>query len=592
MVQRKWNPTSDNNFLAVSHGSQYRSINQSWTDITGDKVVGLKDVTTIPSSTDITFIDATNDRECRMIERLKLVDCLNTVQMIETIMIPSLQRGDCGICPRDLLEMLLCNFYQCSAESQASMAMLPIIPLDMRGLGQPQKYASATSLIDPAETALGGIFFDDELFHPESRIYQAFTEPLKRCGLKTKLDRMMVLDRLDAYTSNRHPFEQLSPRVKALLQLPLSKELGKDADFLQTIGKKRWLPARSGNETYQLTYPTDCRDQKDFHVVGQVMATLPFRVGRVWRLCLGWQDPIMADRLVSQLALGIEKSDLQIVNSVLLYMAKSSRRPEYLQLIKGRKVVWSSEKCFTKPDIAYQTGCHNLAPYLHNVESDFWSKHSSLLTNLGVRSSPTSRQLLEVQQQLESISPLSHVALKAALEVTRLVALDATSSFTSLKIPNDKSVLVGVTDVAFNDLGSCALPDNIFLTHPGISRDIVDRLKIEPLSERLLKGDLGISDFDEEEFDQRQEVTDGIRDTLERYPKESTFHEYLANADDCGSASEANWLLDETTYPGRSLITPELAWYQGPSLLVHNDGGMLISLVGEVWGRKSPAYIV
>jgi sacsin len=69
-------------------------------------------------------------------------------------------------------------------------------------------------------------------------------------------------------------------------------------------------------------------------------------------------------------------------------------------------------------------------------------------------------------------------------------------------------------------------------------------------------------------------VTDGIRDTLERYPKELTLHEYLANADDCESASEVNWLLDETTYPGRSLITPELANYQGPSLLVHNDGGM------------------
>ncbi|KAI9869669.1 MAG: hypothetical protein M1830_005236 [Pleopsidium flavum] len=450
--------------------------------------------------------------------------------------------------------------------------MLPIIPLDMRGLGQPQKYAAATSLIDPAAASLREIFFDDEFFHPESRIYQDFAEPLKKCGLKTTLDRIIVLDRLNTYTSNRYSFELLSARVKALLQLPLSKELGKDADFLQTLGKKCWLPARSDDGEYQLTDPTNCRDQKDFHLVGQVMPTLRFRVGPVWRLCFHWQDPITADRLVSQLAFGIEKSDLQIVDSVLSYMAKSSQRSEYLQLMNGMKVIWSSEKCFVKPDIAYQVGAHNLVPYLHNVEPGFWSAHSSLLANLGVRLSPTSRQLLEVQQQLESISPLSHGALRVALEVTRLVSLDATSSFTSLKIPSDKGDLVGVADVAFNDLGPCDLPDNIFLAHPGISREIVDRLRIEPLSERVLKGDLGISDFDEEEFDQREEVTDGIRDTLERYPKESTFHEYLANADDCGNASEVNWLLDETTYPGHSLITPELARYQGPSLLVHNDG--------------------
>lgn len=570
-VQGKWTCSEDTFWL--SHGS-HRSIDRSWTEITGDKVFGLKDLRMIPPSTNITYIDATDDRERGMIEGLKLFDCYNTVQTIEKVIIPLFQRGDHGDCPRDLLELMLCNFYHCSAESQAAMAMLPIIPLDMRGLKQPQQYGAATTLVDPTEMALREIFFDDEFFHPECRIYQLFAEPLKKCGLKTKVDRVIILDRLNTYTSNRYSLEQLRRRVKALLRLPLSKELGNDADFLDIIGKKCWLPARGHDGTYQLTDPMNCRDQEDFHLVGQVLPTLPYRVGPLWRRYFHWEDPITADRLVSQLAFGIEKSDLQIVNCVLSYIAKSSRCSEYLPIIKGMKVVWSSEKCFIKPDKAYRGGCDNLVPYLHNVEPGFWSTHSSLLVDLGVRSSPNSRQLLEVQQQLETISPLSDTALRVALEVTRLFSLDATPSFTSLKIPSDKGVLVGVTDVAFNDLGPCDPRDNIFLTHPGISREIVDRLQIEPLSERFLKGDLGIADIDEEEFDQREEVTDGIRDTLERYPKESTFHEYLANADDCGSASELNFLLDETTYPDRSLITPELARHQGPSLLIHNDGGM------------------
>ncbi|MCJ1433205.1 hypothetical protein MMC27_002564 [Xylographa pallens] len=548
------------------------SIDRSWTKITGNKVIGLKDLRLIPPSTDITYIDATDDRECGMIEKLKLVDCLSVVQIIETVIIPSLRRGDYANCPRDILEMLLCNFYHCSTDSQASIAMLPIIPLDMRGLRRSQTYAAATSLIDPAAAALRDIFFDDEVFHPEPRIYQDFAEPLKKCGLKTTLDRMIVIERLNTYTSNRYSFEQLNTRVRALLKMPLSTELGKDADFRLVIGKKRWLPTRSDDQAYQLTDPSSCRDEKDFLLVGQVMPTLPFRVGNSWRLCFHWQDPIAADSLISQLAFGIEKSDLQIVNSVLSYVANSPQRSNYLQCMKGMDVVWSSEECFIKPDMAYQFGCQNLVPYLHNVESGFGSTHSRLLANLGVRLSPKSRQLLEVQLQLEIISPLSGAALNVALEVTRLLSLDTTSTFTSLKIPSDKGILIRVTDVAFNDLGPCDLPDNIFLTHPGISREIADRLHIEPLSERVLKGDLGIPDFDEEEFDQREEVTDGIRDTLERYPKESTFHEYLANADDCGSASEVNWLLDETAYPARNLITPELAQHQGPSLLVHNDG--------------------
>ena len=76
-----------------------RSVNQSWTDLTGDKVIGLKDLKFIPPSTDITYIDATNDRECGMIETLKLFDCLNTVQVVETIVIPSFHHGDHGNCP-------------------------------------------------------------------------------------------------------------------------------------------------------------------------------------------------------------------------------------------------------------------------------------------------------------------------------------------------------------------------------------------------------------------------------------------------------------------------------------------------------------
>ncbi|MCJ1404884.1 hypothetical protein MMC11_008110 [Xylographa trunciseda] len=548
------------------------SIDRFWTDITGDRVIGLKDIGTIPPSTDVTYFDVTDDRECGMIEKLKLADCLNTVQMIETIVIPSLQRGDYTNCPRDLLELLMCNFYHCSAKSQASIATLPIIPLDMRGLQKPQAYAAATSLINPVATSLKEIFFDDEFYHPETRLYEDFAEPLKKCGLKMKLDRMIILDRLKTYTSNRYPLEQSRIRVKALLQLPLSEDLATEEDFLLTIGSQCWLPALNNDRAYQLTEPTNCRDQEDFHLVGLVMPTLPFRVGLVWRLCFHWQDPIVAERLVMQLAYGIKKSDLQIVNSVLSYVAKSPHRLEYLQLMKGMKIVWSSAECFVEADIAYQNGARNLAPHLHTVEPGFWFTHSGLLANLGVLSSPPSKKLLELQQQLADVEPLGHTALEVALVVTRLLSLDATSSYPGLKVPDNKGGLVSVTDVAFNDLGPGNLPDKIFLTHPNISRETAELLQIEPLSERLLKGDLEILDIDEEEFNQHEAVTDGIRDTLERYPKEATFLEYLANADDCGSASEVNWLLDESSHPHRSLITPELTHCQGPSLLVHNDG--------------------
>jgi hypothetical protein len=76
-----------------------------------------------------------------------------------------------------------------------------------------------------------------------------------------------------------------------------------------------------------------------------------------------------------------------------------------------------------------------------------------------------------------------------------------------------------------------------------------------------------------DEFDQRESVTTQIADTLDRYPVETTFREYLANADDTSGATRVSWLLDERQHACQSLLTPEMEKLQGPALLVYNDGG-------------------
>jgi sacsin len=84
---------------------------------------------------------------------------------------------------------------------------------------------------------------------------------------------------------------------------------------------------------------------------------------------------------------------------------------------------------------------------------------------------------------------------------------------------------------------------------------------------------------DEDEFDQRENVTTRIADTLDRYPVESTFREYLANADDAKGASRISWLLDERVHPHANLLTPEMELFQGPAFLVHNNGGKSSSIL-------------
>ena len=126
--------------------------------------------------------------------------------------------------------------------------------------------------------------------------------------------------------------------------------------------------------------------------------------------------------------------------------------------------------------------------------------------------------------------------------------------------------------MVFNDAPSVS-EVNCALAHPKLSRAIADRLGMQPVSDLVKNSNLGISDIDEDEFSQREEVADGIRDTLDRYARESTFHEYLVNADDCGSASAVNFLFDGTSYSTEHLLTTDLDSLKGPALLVHNDGG-------------------
>jgi hypothetical protein len=51
-------------------------------------------------------------------------------------------------------------------------------------------------------------------------------------------------------------------------------------------------------------------------------------------------------------------------------------------------------------------------------------------------------------------------------------------------------------------------------------------------------------------------------DTLDRYPVETTFREYLANADDCEGASHISWMLDQRSHQldVGSEITPAGCW--------------------------------
>jgi sacsin len=234
---------------------------------------------------------------------------------------------------------------------------------------------------------------------------------------------------------------------------------------------------------------------------------------------------------------------------------------------------------FVSPRTVFHTGCERLEPYLHNIDNSFWNNNSLLLSELEIKEKPSLENLFRVQTELrekagsKETATLDERDTGVALEIAKLASAFDREQLSNLMVPTTLGSLCKLEQATYNDLGSLwHAQEGINFTHPDISFGDAVKLRIEPLSERVKRGDLELADEDdEEEFYQHEKVATGIADTLERYPVEATFREYLANADDA-EASEISWLLDSRQYPQGSLVTPELSAYQGPALLVHNDG--------------------
>ena len=228
-----------------------------------------------------------------------------------------------------------------------------------------------------------------------------------------------------------------------------------------------------------------------------------------------------------------------------------------------------------RPPTRSFAGCERLQPYLANIDNKFWLDHKTLLIRLEVGDQLQPTDLLKVQAILETKPrPLGESDVAVAIEIANLASIFPRDSLTQLKILDRTGEFCPIQDINYNDLGLLKPKEKVSIIHPDIPRKTVQRLEIGGLRERLIKGMLEIEDVDDEdEFDQRENVTTRIADTLDRYPVETTFREYLANADDTEGASCISWLLDQRQHSTHNLVTPEMDIFQGPAFLVHNDGG-------------------
>lgn len=189
----------------------------------------------------------------------------------------------------------------------------------------------------------------------------------------------------------------------------------------------------------------------------------------------------------------------------------------------------------------------------------------------------------EIERQACSRSPegtLSEAELNITIAILRAIeSRFLQENLTNLKAPSANNTLVTIGSLTAVDGDRANLPSgtsgSIVRVHPKVPRHVSESLGIPTPDSRHLASFLLVA----EEFGQNEERTMAIADVLKRYSVTSTFDEYLANADDCRTASKIEWILDDqpsARYDGltKKLLSDNMKQFQHiPSLFCYNDGG-------------------
>lgn len=543
-------------------------------------IVGLCLIDPIPDVGVVTFLNAESDDTKRLLSHFGLARCPLPQELVERFMIPfwedeTLLRNWTVSGKEKIAESLLCGYYNLDSNSKNRISSSAMIPVRRFNGESANKFSMAKKLIDPSNVKLRELFFEDEEACPVDWVWEKYSGILINCGLRTALDDELVVERVKCYARRSQETEETSEHAKALLKFASPWKSGSDDSGNLTLRELRWLPAVDLHSSRVFKNAQECRGLDAKLLLGLVLPVLDFEISQGWQDCIGWYRPIPYATLLAQLERGIEQENRKIIDAVLKYVYIKSQLEAVCQDLLKLSCVVASNGQFVSVQKAFRSGCERLQPYFYNVDRSFWLDHNQLLKKLGIKEKPNLQDLLRIQNQLPSQDQLDKSDITIAIEIINLATTFTRSDLSSLKILDRTGRLRAKEDVTYHDLGFSEITGTFNSTHPDIPKSVIEALKIEPLSARVKKGELGIADADDDEFDQHEDVATAISDTLTRYTIESTFKEFLANADDCKDATELNWLLDERSHDDKKkyLLTEELRDFQGPALLVHNDGG-------------------
>ncbi|KAL8996974.1 MAG: hypothetical protein Q9169_003625 [Polycauliona sp. 2 TL-2023] len=429
-------------------------------------------------------------------------------------------------------------------------------------------------------TTISSLYFEEEDVFPEPDFLKRHHDILKLCGIIRVLTPAILMERINMFAHSSKDKQQLIVKIKHLLSLSLGASFYLSPTSITELRNLKWLPVLcSTPKGYQMVSPKDCRGVDDKELVDLVLWVFDTSVTPEWKALLGWNQAIKQETLMKQLELSLAQRSSRRVDKTLArlsgfedisvlgqYPCILSRRGDYLL---PRRVLLPGSLLTHFP----------LAPFLDEVEPSFAKKHIQLLKGLGIRQDITFDDLLQVQSAIVDATQsgkLSSEHLRVVvslLEISTRLPADSVAS-SSVMIPDTEEKLRPRTEIVCGERNVTGMAATFNFVNSKISPDLVEHLDLESPYDRAIRLGIEIEDIDDDEYAPRESLTTTISDTLGRYAIDSTFSEFLANANDCG-ATQVSWILDTCAggnHDSTALLSEALKELQGPALFVYNNG--------------------
>ncbi|KAF3621208.1 Binding protein, putative isoform 2 [Capsicum annuum] len=307
---------------------------------------------------------------------------------------------------------------------------------------------------------------------------------------------------------------------------------------------------------------------------------------------LGKNSEIVTDPMLrKELALAMPR-----IYSILMSMLASDEIDIVKAVLEGCRWIWVGDGFATTDEVVLNGPLH-LAPYMRVIPVDL-AVFEELFLELGIREFLCPNDYANILSRMaikKGSLPLDTQEIRAAILIAQhLSEVQFTEDPVKIYLPDVSCRLLFATDLVYNDapwLLDSEDPSSSFgsssnmafnasqtvhrFVHGNISNDVAEKLGVRSLRRILLAEssdsmNLSLSGA-AEAFGQHEALTTRLKHILEMYADgPGTLFELVQNAEDA-NASKVIFLLDKTQYGTSSVLSPEMADWQGPALYCFND---------------------